>query len=477
MISAICNKHTELDAEDVVFIEQVARTLDSVANLMVADVFIDCQTRDNDVAVVVAQARPSNNRTLYERSVVGEFAYRKNEPAVLRTLDVGMPTMDMMAQTQERRNVRQNVSAIKNPDGKVIACLIAETDITEDIQTKRNLSVLSKTTEQLTETLISMLYKDKGIPYHVTDGILIFNVTGTGVYSNPVAREIYRKLGYRDELEGLKFSSLALEDISFEEILEKQQITSNGVKLGNLVLNIKYAIMQSGSDSHATGVVMLITDETAVMKKEKELILKSVAIKEIHHRVKNNLQTIASLLRLQSRRIDNISAKKAFSESISRILSIAVSHEILAQNGVDDVDLMVMIKRVISSVAEPGLDPGKSIEIDISGDTLHTNSDTATSIALVVNELLQNCMKYAFTGRDHGRVDIKVHKGTSYSNICITDDGVGFDVKKELSTNALGTQIVRQLVTDKLGGRFQIESDTTGTKVFFDFYTGVESTL
>ena len=469
MIEDICKAHTDLSADDIRRVKDVAKVLDAVADLMGADLFIDCPTRNGDVAIVVAQARPVNGKSLYKGSVVGEFAHRSNEPAALRTLDVGMGTMDLMAKTQENKDVRQNVAPIKNEQGDVIACLIAETDVTADEKTKRKVSLLSKTTEQLTNALVSTRQTDQGIPDHLTDGILIFNSRGTAVFANPVARKIYKKLGYMNVLEGMAFSNLALEDIEFEDILEKKQITSQGVKFGSRVLNIKYAQMKGQDQDPATGAVMLINDDTAVRAAEKELILKSVAIKEIHHRVKNNLQTIASLLRLQSRRIDNDSAKKAFSESINRVLSIAATHEILAQNGVDDVDLTIMLKRILNSVIGHSIDAGSNIKISITGDSIKTNSDVATSIALVVNELIQNCLKYAFKGRDKGNIRVEIHRGETYSNIAIIDDGVGYDVNKESQAGALGRRIVQQLVSDKLGGNLSVESGEKGTKVLFDF--------
>ena len=477
MIQDICRAHTDLTIDDIQRVVEVAGILDAVADLMGADLFIDCPTRDRDVAVVVAQAKPSNRKSLYKGSVVGEFAHRNNEPAALRTLNVGMGTMDLMARTQENRDVRQHVSPIKNDTGQVIACLIAETDVTADEKTKRKVSMLSKTTEQLTNALVSTRGKDQGIPDHLTDGILIFNPQGTAVFANPVAREIYRKLGYMNSLEGLAFSNLALEDMEFEDILEKKQITSQGVKFGSRVLNLKYALMKGQEDEPATGAVMLINDETDVKATEKELILKSVAIKEIHHRVKNNLQTIASLLRLQSRRIDNESAKKAFNESISRVLSIAATHEILAQNGVDDVNLTVMLKRIVHSVVGQSLGADRGIRISIGGDSIKTNSDTATSIALVVNELIQNCVKYAFVGRDEGHIRVEIHRGETYSNIAIIDDGVGYDEDQVSHAGSLGRRIVQQLVSDKLGGNLTVESGKNGTKVLFDFFHDQGSTV
>ena len=157
------------------------------------------------------------------------------------------------------------------------------------------------------------------------------------VYGNPGARSLYRQLGYRDDIIGMSFNNLALDEGNFKTIVNQREIKVSEVTVGKLTLQTKYVTMKKGEK--VIGVAMLIKDVTEVREKEKELILKSVAIQEIHHRVKNNLQTIASLLSLQSRRIDNELARKAFNESISRILSIAVTHEILAQNGIDDVDL------------------------------------------------------------------------------------------------------------------------------------------
>ena len=216
---------------------------------------------------------------------------------------------------------------------------------------------------------------------------------------------------------------------------------------------------------------MLMTDETAVMQKEKELILKSVALQEIHHRVKNNLQTIASLLRLQSRRINDATAKQAFSKSISRVLSIAATHEILAQNGMDDVDLLEMVKRILASVTQHSLSTNLDLRIRVVGDVIKTNSDIATSIGLVVNEIIQNSIKYAFEGREQGLIVVEIVKGKTCSNISITDDGIGYDESKIVGSNSLGSTIVKQLVTDKLGGTLHVDSGPKGTRVFFDFVT------
>jgi len=210
--------------------------------------------------------------------------------------------------------------------------------------------------------------------------------------------------------------------------------------------------------------VVLIRDMTELRNREKELILKSVAIREIHHRVKNNLQTIASLLRMQSRRITDDQAKKAFSESINRVLSIAVTHELLAQNGVDDVDIKDILTNLVQNTIYYNSKPSTNIKVEITGDNFSIDSDKATSIALAVNELVQNCMEYAFPNRKEGNIRIHIEKDELYSKIIVADDGVGFD-KNERPAGSLGLNIVEGLVVEKLDGSFEISSSPFGTQV------------
>lgn len=348
MIVALCREHSDLSDEDIGKIEHLALSLENIADLLAADVFINCRTRDPDVAIVVAQACSTNAESLYSGSVVGQFAWREKEPAVIRTLNVGMPTMDMRGVTQEDRNVRQSVSPIKNGEGEVIAALIAETDVTEKIRAERKLTALTQSTGQLVERGAGKA-TDQGLPDYVTDGVVIFDRSGICTYVNPVAERIYRKLGYLERLEGLSFSNLAFHGVTFEDILARNELILDDFEVGNFAFHIRYTHIRtpyikvrSGTRS---GVVMLINDVTEVRDKEKELVLKAVAISEIHHRVKNNLQTIASLLKLQARRIDDPVAKTAFNESISQVLSIAATHELLAGEGRDHVDLKAKIGR------------------------------------------------------------------------------------------------------------------------------------
>jgi len=473
MLEQLCREYTSLTDKDIEILKSIREHLPLMANLMKADVFIDCATRESGVAIVVAEAKPSMHKSMYKESVVGEYAFRHNEPAALRTLELGMPTRDLRAITQEDQIVKQNVVPIKNEEGKVIACLIVESDVYDKEKDNARMQILSETTEQLTESLMDVMNDRVHIHSYLNDGIVIFDKRGFSQSLNSVATQLYRKLGYLDELMGIPFDNLVLDGSRFEDIVGTNNTKHSEVTIGNITLKVKYASMKL-NNSDMAGIIMVIKDITDEKAIEKELITKSVAIREIHHRVKNNLQTIASLLKLQSRRIENDEAKRAFEESINRVISIAVTHEILAQKGVDDVDIKTILERVILNAINITSDY-KSIELRITGDTFDISSDLATSIALVLNELVQNSIQYAFVGRDKGIIEIKIQKGIQYSSILITDDGIGYNIENARQ-GSLGMKIVKSIIIDKLKGCFTIESDENGTRVNFDFKMKVDLT-
>lgn len=466
MIKKLCKEYTFLKDKDIKQLEEVASQIQLMANLTRSDIFIDVMTRENGIAVVVAEANPFSYQSHYKDTVVGEFAYRHNEPAVIRTLELGMPTRDLRAITQEEQMVRQNVVPILNAQGNVIGCLIMESDVYESEQEHAKIQMLTETAEHLSESLMENMHEEILLQPYLNDGIVIFDKNGVSQRVNPIASQMFRRLGYLDELVGIPFDNLVLDGSRFAEVCKTSNVKISEVSIGNMTLKVKYATM-SYNESELVGLVMVIKDITDEKAIEKELITKSMAMREIHHRVKNNLQTIASLLRLQSRRINSVEAKRAFGESINRVISIAVTHEILAQNGVDEVDIKTILERVVYNALSVPFEDCK-INLQITGDTFEISSDLATSIALVVNELVQNSMQYAFVGRSEGSIEIKIEKGIQYSNIFVKDDGVGFDIKNT-RVGSLGMSIVKSIVEDKLKGCFSLESTNKGTKAMFDF--------
>jgi two-component sensor histidine kinase len=305
----------------------------------------------------------------------------------------------------------------------------------------------------------------------IEEALLMVNNDGIVSFRNSIAKDLYRNLGYIEDVLGQSYENVCLvksdvvnEKLISEPVSENLKNTFKEITAGKFSLSISNIYLGRNDVNFA----VIIRDMTWMREQEKELILKSVAIKEMHHRVKNNLQTIASLLRLQIRRTENDETKIVLKETMDRILSISVTHQLLSQSGIDFVKINDVILNIKNNVTRYFYRPQYNIDVILEGDDFEVESDIATSVALVINELLQNSLKYAFANRDSGAVRIIIMKGSLYSKIKVCDNGCGFDVKN-IKHEGLGLKIVQSLVEDKLHGNLKIKSNRQGTLVTFDF--------
>jgi len=203
--------------------------------------------------------------------------------------------------------------------------------------------------------------------------------------------------------------------------------------------------------------------QTALAIENARLVINAAVVREMHHRVKNNLQTIAMLLRLQMSAARGLSAEDVLAETINRILSIAAVHETLSEGGLRVVDVKNVLDRVIRSVGETMLGARQQIDLEVSGDRLVLPSREATSLALATSELVQNALKHAFTGRPSGHIRVRLEAGSQECSVIVEDDGVGV-AGPAPSRVGLGLQIVETLVKEDLKGRFDLVSSPHGTR-------------
>lgn len=458
-IESLCRQYTDLNREEISIIEQISCSLQLLANLEDADVFIDCPCVSGD-AVVVAEAKPSYVPSSYEKNVAGLIARHEDEPAVARTLHLGVATKRMRALTQESSRVTQSVEPIRNGN-RVIGVLIIEKRTSEqgDIGGYQHDPQLGR--GQLTHSLVHLEDESNWLMDCIDEALIMVDKNGVVVSCNSLAHSLYRELGHVEDVLGQLY-----ENIRLTEALPAVpgECAAAEVSAGQHFLMVKHIKLDSPNISLAA----VIRDITGIKEQEKELILRSVAIKEMHHRIKNNLQTIASLLRLQIRRSENDDTSRVLQESMNRILSIAATHELLAQSGVDQVKICEVIVNIKNNTMRYFSRLGLKVLVYIEGDDFEVDSDLATSVALVINELLQNSLQYAFDDRHIGEIRIIVEKGGLYSQIQVIDNGCGFDLRN-VQGNRLGLSIVQTLVKDKLRGDLYIRSDKQGTAVKFSF--------
>ena len=203
--------------------------------------------------------------------------------------------------------------------------------------------------------------------------------------------------------------------------------------------------------------IMLLSDVSELRKKEREIKIKSAVIQEIHHRVKNNLQTIASLLRLQARRSKVPEVKSALQESTNRILSMSVVHEFLSQQDAEEIRVMEVTRNILNTVAPNMIAGDFQLEQSFDGPEVILPSRTASNLAVIINELILNSIEHGFEGRQQGLIGLHTEESADGYVLELYDNGCGlppdFDLEK---TRSLGLQIIRTLVRDDMGGEIEL---------------------
>lgn len=205
-----------------------------------------------------------------------------------------------------------------------------------------------------------------------------------------------------------------------------------------------------------------LANQTALAIENAQLVTNAAVVREMHHRIKNNLQTVAMLLRMQAADESALTVQDVLHISVNRILSIAAVHEVLAQEGFRLVNVKDVTERIVAIVSQNMLRPDLVTEIDVAGEPVILPSRAATSMALVINELLQNALEHAFVGRTHGSVHITLGQARHELVVTVSDNGVGLPTGKPSS---LGLEIVETLVRDDMHGRLTFHSTSDGTQV------------
>jgi two-component sensor histidine kinase len=210
------------------------------------------------------------------------------------------------------------------------------------------------------------------------------------------------------------------------------------------------------------GALVLVRDVTEVRRRDRQLMTKDATIREIHHRVKNNLQTVAALLRLQARRVGVPAARNALEESVRRVASIALVHETLSMSVDEAVEFDGIVDRVISAAAEVSAAESK-VTLRREGTFGVLPAEIATPLVMVLNELLQNAVEHAFVPGTDGEVVVSAHHFRRQLHVTVADSGQGLPAEFSLdASDRLGLQIVRTLATGELRGTLELRQRAGG---------------
>ncbi|MBE0448176.1 MAG: histidine kinase N-terminal domain-containing protein [Actinobacteria bacterium] len=455
------HKIANLSNQQIKKIESVRKNIQLIADLSYSDIVIYCLVERGGV-IAIAAAKPNTSISVRPDNIVGQVS--KNPPeAVEKTFITGKRVEE---KSGEFNDVPVKIRAIPiKEDDRVIAVMTSERRSPDDWRPSEMEQMYMGAADDLIQMMEAGV--DVGIDFppskEAGDGLIRVDPNGIITYASPNAVTIYRRLGVEDALTGQSIYKIGLNETPVSSALEgrkaiRLEVTEKGMTV------VKRAIPLIEKD-RVKGVVAIIRDITDVRAREQQLKIKEATIREIHHRVKNNLQTIASLLRLQSRRMTSPEARQALMESVGRISSIAVVHEILSQSSSGILDFKEIAAN-INKVVQSGLvQPDKKVIIVTRGTSGRIPSPMATALALILTELVQNAIEHAFGDRKTGKITIMLKRRGNMLIMIVSDNGIGLPNDFDVSRNSnLGLQIVHTLVSDELGGSWEMKS-SGGTRV------------
>ncbi|MDQ0189494.1 sensor histidine kinase [Alicyclobacillus cycloheptanicus] len=466
LIAAVCQSKTDLTADEIEEVIRLAGQLQTMADLNRADVFIDCLWRGrSDQAVVVAQSKPNTGGSLYSEFIVGQRILRDNEPGVFYAFQTDKYVTGTRAITNENVTIQQKILPFHGSSGRVIGVVILEQDISSQVIQEQAARLFQQTAEDLGETLWEVAVAEINLPSLIHEGVILCNSEYLFTYINPTARQWFEKLHQPKPEIGAPL------DAVFSGVLQQVLLDAHdrGVEAREFTFGDNTVLVKAISiQKHSVfkGGLILLSDITELREKERQLTIQSTVMKEIHHRVKNNLQTISSLLRLQMRRTKSEEIRAAFQDSIHRIKTIALVHERLSQSGIEFVELRQLMEAIASMLIQTARHPEKSVQYTVEADAISLPSEKATPIALILNELIQNCLDHAFEYQSGGRIYVSAGCDGGELVIVVQDNGQGWDLRT--SDDTLGTRIVETLVTEDLNGQIDYVVDG-GTRVTVRF--------
>jgi len=480
----------DLTDRDIDLLYQVEAGLPIVADVSRADIVLCCRLSPKR-ALVLRHVEPESISSLYRNNATGRVFTLDEQPLLFRTLRSGNSGQSQKQILSSGAPVIQNVIPVKNASDKAIAVLLIEMNMIEHERHRRRDRNFRRAVHwlQLMGARGELENPEELRRFGPYDGIYFIGRDRRIVYMSGIASNLFRTIGLFSDMRGRNVSALEESDaqlvaqaFSAHRCVEIRTESEDGriwvrgaiplympptswpkrwlIALSNRLRFDRRAIYNPSNNSGQSvdGVLVLIHNATETVQRQRELNVKSAIIQEVHHRVKNNLQTIAAILRIQARRCTNEETKINLTEAVNRILSMSVIHEFLSQDEHRPINVREVCQRIASQVGQVVLDPEQRIAIHVTGPNIRLPAGQATPTALVVNELILNAVEHGLGGRHDGTIEIRLRDLGNTVEIAILDDGHGLpDDFAPNQHGSLGLQIVQTLVTDDLKGTLRME--------------------
>ena len=481
-------EHADFGPGDAEWLHLLVGDWQLVADLAFADLALWFPLPDGSY-VALAHARPSTSHTVFHSDFVGERIRADLQPLVDKAR--ASQVIERSSETDWTSETAMRVEAIPFVrNGRTLAVVTSHMDLSSSRMPSR----LELTYRQCAYDLLRMgtlgLWPDfatptgsrRGAP-RVGDGLIRMDADGVVQYASPNGVSAFRRLGDMETLEGRSLAEITTALLKDRRMVDetlplvvtgrmpwRTEIESRGVSLSLRAIPLR-------DEKERFGALVLCRDVSELRRREMELVSKDATIREIHHRVKNNLQTVAALLRMQSRRMESEEGKQGLAQAMRRVSTIALVHETLSQGLTQNVNFDELIDRQFRLAAEVD-SPTQRVRTEKEGSFGELPSDFATPLALVINELVTNAVEHGLSERQ-GTVWLSAARqmgpdAEEILTVTIADDGVGLPPGPR--REGLGLQIVRTLVQSELDGTIEWSSRPGGgTEVRIEMGLDAES--
>jgi two-component system, sensor histidine kinase PdtaS len=470
--------HTDLDQADLSWLQLLLADWQIIADLSFADLVLWLPDREGKGFWAGAHMRPTTGPTAYVDDVVGTFIPQGRRPMLDAAYEQGRLLREGDPEWRDDVPVRVETIPVRHGD-RVIALVGRHTNLL-GIRTPSRLELAYlDTASDLTQMIASGHFpapgqrSDHADSPRVGDGFVRVSAEGRVTYASPNALSVYRRLGLVGDLTGVVLADLTRTLVPARRRADEESVSAvlggrmaRETEIGTDEVSLIVRAVPLRPQGQHTGALVLVRDVSDLRRRDRELVTKDATIREIHHRVKNNLQTVAALLRLQGRRIESPEAREALEEAVRRVGSIAIVHETLSESAEEQVDFDEISDRLIAMVVDFH-DLGASVRIKRSGTFGVLPSASATALSMIITELVQNAVEHGYpetsTPSGVGSIVIAPTRVPGQLHLTVDDDGVGLPVDFDLERSThLGLSIVKTLIESELSGTLAVTAGLSG---------------
>ena len=479
ILTKVVEERTDLSRADTDLLSRVVLDWMLLADLALSDLVLWVPTWNEAGLVAVAQVRPTTAPTSVPDDLPGTFSPRGRNPHLDQAAAFGRPVTHRdpghpLAPTE--------VEAYPVRHGDRVIGVVARHASTDPRVAGQLEEIYLESADDLFAMLVdgrfpvADIHTDALGSPRVGDGVIRLDIAGRVAYASPNAVSALRRLGLATNVVGSPFAELSARlshrpgpvDEALSAVASGRVAGSAEIENGSAIVLLRGIPLNRRGDH--VGAVVFLQDVTDLRRRERALLSKDATIREIHHRVKNNLQTVAAMLRLQGRRAGTPEAREALAEAELRVAAIAVVHEAMTADVGESVDFDPIVDRIIALVSDlaPAYAGGTQV-IDRQGSLGLLSADQATPLAMAVSELLHNAVEHAGASVISVGLQRRAAFDRDEVEVEVVDDGRGLPPEFDAGVTGLGLTIVQSLVTGDLRGTCTFDRREAGTRVVIVF--------